>query len=208
MDCRVAPVLAAFALAIVAVPCMPMMSAAQTPAPADSGVVDPPESVYSTGAVADDPVVERALRTTPPHRAFLPVAIDLSSRMPAVGNQGKSSSCVAWATAYAGRSYYTGTLERRNIRALSLADYPFNDACVPPASPDLVARAHDFQVRGFKRVDIAQTDDVKGQLAQLNPVMISFNVGTAFMRFRGGGTFTGSRNLLRYPATRIQVGIS
>jgi len=205
---------------------MPMTAAAQAPAPADSGVIDPPETVYSTGAVADDPVVERALRTTPPHRAFLPVTIDLSSRMPAVGNQGKSSSCVAWATAYAARSYYTGTLERRNIRqpgnlpspsyvyhlarenscddgttisrvvnvlkngALSLADYPFNDACVPPASPDLVARAHDFQVRGFRRVDIAQTDDVKGQLAQLNPVMISFNVGTAFMKFRGGGTFT------------------
>jgi C1A family cysteine protease len=35
----------------------------------------------------------------------LPATIDLSSKMPAVGNQGQESSCVAWATAYAMRGY-------------------------------------------------------------------------------------------------------
>lgn len=157
--------------------------------------------------------------------AFLPVAIDLSTRMPAVGNQGHSSSCVAWSAGYAARSYYTGALEHRNIRqlanlpspsyvyhlarqgacndgttisrvvevlkngSLSLADYPFTDECVPPAGPELVARAHDFRVRGIKRVDFSQTDEVKGELAQLNPVMISFHDSTAFQRFRSAGTF-------------------
>jgi hypothetical protein len=146
--------------------------------------------------------------------------------MPAVGDQGHSMSCTAWAAAYAARSYYTNTLENRNLRqaanlpspsyvyhlarqggcdqgttigravdvlkngALSLADYPFTDVCKPPASPDLVARAQDFKVRGLTRVNISQFDDIKGQLAQSNPVMISFKVSTAFMRFRGSGTFT------------------
>jgi hypothetical protein len=74
--------------------------------------------------------------------------------------------------------------------ALSLADYPFTDVCTPPPSPEQVARAHDFLVRGISRVDIARPDDVKGQLARANPVMISFKVGTAFMKHRGAGTFT------------------
>jgi Papain family cysteine protease/Domain of unknown function (DUF4384) len=225
MHCRVVPVLAAFALAAMAVPCMPIMAAAQAPGPADNAVVDPPETVYPTGAVPEDPAVERKRAIVPPHRAYLPVVIDLSSRMPAVGDQGHSMSCTAWASAYAARSYYTNTLESRNIRqaanlpspnyvfhlarqggcdqgtsigravdvlkngALSLADYPFTDMCTPPASPDIVARAHDFKVRGLTRVNISQSDDVKGQLAQLNPVVISFKVSTAWMRFRGPGTF-------------------
>ncbi len=74
--------------------------------------------------------------------------------------------------------------------SLSLAEYPFKDICVPPPPPELVARAHDFRVRGLKRVDLNQNDDVKGQLAQLNPVLIRFSVSTAFHRLRGSGTFT------------------
>ncbi|PJZ84514.1 C1 family peptidase [Leptospira harrisiae] len=35
----------------------------------------------------------------------LPKAIDLSSQMPPVGNQGRQNSCVAWATGYAIKSY-------------------------------------------------------------------------------------------------------
>ena len=226
MDCRAVPVLAAFVLAAMAVPCMPIVSGAQTPRPAGNVVVDPPETVYYTGALADDPVIERALRVTRTHRAFLPVAVDLTNHMPPVGDQGHSQSCSAWATAYAARSYYTSAMENRNIQqaanlpspsyvfhlaragecgsgssvvrvvdvlkngSLSLADYPFTDACVPPATPELVAQAHDFRVRGVKRVDIAQIDDVKGQLVQLNPVMIAFHDSTAFQRFRGDDTFT------------------
>jgi len=226
MDCRVVPVLGAFALAAIAVLSMPIMSAAQVPGTADTVVVDPPDTVYHSGSVVDDLAVENRRAIVRHHRAFLPVEIDLSNRMPPVGNQGKSSSCTAWATAYAARSYYTSTIEHRNVAqaanlpspsylyhlartggcddgstigrlvevlkngSLSLADYPFTDACVPPASPQLVARAHDFRVRGVSRVDVARIDDVKGQLAQLNPVMIRFHDSTAFQRLRGANTFT------------------
>ena len=73
--------------------------------------------------------------------------------------------------------------------ALSLADYPYTDACVPAASPELVARAHDFRVLGANRVDISQPDDIKGQLAQSNPVIISFH------RQHGVWPIAGRQNL-------------
>ncbi|MGO8842941.1 MAG: C1 family peptidase [Methyloceanibacter sp.] len=225
MDRRITSMLAAFVLAATATPWMPNTLAAQTPNPPDSDRVDPPDTVYSTGAIPEDPEVERRRSIVPHHRAFLPTSIDLSSRMPAVGKQGGLGSCTAWATAYAARSYYTGAFEDRNIRqsanlpspnyvyhlarrsdcnagstlgqivdvlkngALSLADYPYTDACVPAASPELVARAHDFRVLGANRVDISQPDDIKGQLAQSNPVIISFTVSTAFGQLRGAKTF-------------------
>jgi C1A family cysteine protease len=231
MDRRITSVFAAFVLAATATPFVLNPLAAQTSNPANADAVDPVDTVYHTGALPEEPEVERRRSIVPHHRAFLPITVDLSSRMPAVGNQGHSMSCVAWATAYAARSYYTNTFENRNIReaanlpspnyvyhlartlsgfgcdagsnigrvvdvlkkgALSLADYPFTDTCVPPASPDLVARAHDFKVLGLSRVDISQPDDVKGQLARNNPVMISFKDSTAWQRFRGAGIFTES----------------
>lgn len=45
-------------------------------------------------------------------RAYLPEEVDLSSRFPTPGDQGQQSSCTAWATGYAMRSYYEG--RRRN----------------------------------------------------------------------------------------------
>src|SRR5208337_2694340 len=40
---------------------------------------------------------------------------DLSYRLPSPGNQGKASSCTAWAVAYAARGYYTAALENRDV---------------------------------------------------------------------------------------------
>jgi hypothetical protein len=226
MICRISPLLAAWVLAAMAMPCIPTILAAQTgdPAPADSP--DPPDIVYQTGAVPEDPAIELGRPIVKHHRAFLPLTVDLSSRMPEVGDQGHSQSCTAWATAYAARGYYASALENRNVRqranlpspsyvyhlsrqngcdegttigraaevlkngALSLAEYPFTDVCSPPPSADVVARAHDFKVQGIRRVDISQPDDIKGQLAQANPVMISFKVSTAWMRLRGSTVFT------------------
>jgi Papain family cysteine protease len=227
MDRRIARMLAVFALAAMVIQSTPTTSAAQTPNAADTTLADPPETVYWTGWVDEDPAVELKRSVVKRHRAFLPVSVDLSSRMPEVGNQGHSMSCTAWASAYAARSCYTSTLEGRNVRqaanvpspayvfhrarpagcergmpvgraidvlkdgALSLAEFPFTDVCIPPPSDDIVARAHDFKVRGLKRVDISHTDDVKGQLAQGNPVIIGgFRVSTAFMKFRSPATFT------------------
>ncbi len=227
MHCRITPVLAAVVLAAIAFAGLPATLLAQTPGPAD--IVDPPDTEYSTGWLPNDPEVERGLPMVEHHRAFLPERVDLSSRMPPVGDQGGLGSCSAWATAYAARSYYTETLEHRDIKepanlpspnyvfhlargggrvcqgssfddivkvlrrgALSLAEYAYSDACVPPAPPQLVARAHDFRVRGLNRVDISRPDDAKGQLARSTPVIISFYASTAFQKFRGAGTFTES----------------
>ena len=43
---------------------------------------------------------------------YLPEEVDLSSKFPTPGDQGQQSSCTAWATGYAMRSYYEG--RRRN----------------------------------------------------------------------------------------------
>src|SRR5208282_3847981 len=226
MHCRITAVLAAFVLAAIASPGLPVRLAAQTPGPADAGAVDPPDTTYYTGGLANDPAVDRGLPKIPQYRAFLPEKVDLSNRMPAVGDQGKLGSCGAWAVAYAARSYYTETLERRDVRepgnlpspnyvynlarpgkcedgtnvdrvvavlkqgSLSLADFPYTDACVPPAAPAFVARAHDFRVRGYSQVNVGRPDDIRGQLAQGNPVIIRFFVSTAFQKLRNATTFT------------------
>ena len=225
MQCRITPVLAAAVVTAIALVGLPATLLAQAPGPAD--IIDPPDTEYSTGWVPNDPEVERGLPMVEHHRAFLPEQADLSGRMPAVGSQGRLGSCSAWATAYAARSYYTETLEHRNIKepanlpspnyvfhlaraggrvcqgssfdeiirvlrrgALSLAEYAYSDACVPPAPPELVARAHDFRVRGLNRVDISRPDDAKGQLARSTPVIIAFFASTPFQNFRGSATFT------------------
>ena len=199
--------------------------AAQTPDSANAVAVDPPDKVYSTGGLANDPAVERSLPKIPEYRAFLPEKVDLSNRMPAVGDQGQLGSCGAWAVAYAARSYYTETQESRDIQkpsnlpspnyvyhlarpgncadgtnvdrvvavlkqgSLSLADFPYTDACVPPAPASEVARAHDFRVRGYSQVNIGRPDDIRGQLARGNPVIIRFFVSTAFQKLRNATTF-------------------
>ena len=43
---------------------------------------------------------------------YLPEEVDLASKFPTPGDQGQQSSCTAWATGYAMRSYYEG--KRRN----------------------------------------------------------------------------------------------
>ncbi len=45
-------------------------------------------------------------------RDYLPEEVDLSGKFPTPGDQGQQSSCTAWATGYAMRSYYEG--KRRN----------------------------------------------------------------------------------------------
>ena len=199
---------------------------AQSPDASGATRPDPVDTVYTTGALPNDPEIERSLPMSQPHRAFLPVAVDLTSRMPKVGNQGASSSCVAWSTAYAARSYYTNTAERRNINepanlpspsyvyhlarqgkceagttfarvagvlnkgALSLAEAPFTDKCQDPSGPDLVAKAHDFRIRGLIKVDYNQPNNIKGQLARSNPVLIDFHTSAAFHKIRSADVFT------------------
>lgn len=44
----------------------------------------------------------------------LPASYDLSAKMPPVDNQGQQGSCVAWAVAYAARSYFNATAKSLN----------------------------------------------------------------------------------------------
>jgi hypothetical protein len=76
---------------------------------------DPPDTAYGTGANVPEPDGWRALPRVERHRAFLPVSVDLTPRMPPVGNQGTSQTCTAWAAAYAARSFYAGALEGRDL---------------------------------------------------------------------------------------------
>lgn len=64
------------------------------------------QELRATGAIllGDDELA--ALPTTPTYRNYLPEAVSLRSRMPAVGDQGRQGSCVGWAVGYAARSYY------------------------------------------------------------------------------------------------------
>ena len=45
------------------------------------------------------------LASTPAGGMDLPASIDLSDKLPPIGNQGMQQSCVAWAVAYALKSY-------------------------------------------------------------------------------------------------------
>ena len=176
-------------------------------------VIEPPDTEHiSNDDEAVDPDIYQRLPAVDRHRAFLPESVDLTSRMPFPGNQGKLGSCQAWATAYAARSYYAAKNERRDLResqnvpspnyvfhlarsldkscdagsnvvktvevlkkgALSLAEYPYSTDCAAPPPPQLVAKASDFRVQGYERIDIKNIDDIKGQLYRSNPVIISF----------------------------------
>lgn len=68
-------------------------------------------AAVAQGLEVEDPAVYAGFARTPAHRAFLPVAADLSDRFPTPGDQGKQSSCVAWAVGYAARSYYARVTE-------------------------------------------------------------------------------------------------
>jgi hypothetical protein len=202
-------------------------------APAQLGtpaVPDPPDKTYTSFDDADvDPAAWRSLGVAAPYRAYLPVAVDLSGRMPRPGDQGDLLSCTAWAMAYAARSYYTATVEGRDLGeprnvpspnfvyhlardrnecggtnfytvaevlkrgSLSLADYPYSDRCTPPPPPQTVAKASDFRVRAAYVVDHTRIDDMKGQLARSNPVIVSFHDSPGWHRHRGGATFADRR---------------
>jgi hypothetical protein len=209
----------------------------------DPGIFEPPETEFNTdGDEAVDPAIYRSQPAVDRHRAFLPKAVDLTSRMPFPGNQGNLGSCTAWATAYAARSYYTLKNEQRDLResqnvpspsyvfhlarnldkpcnagssvhkivevlkkgALSLAEYPYKTECAAPPPPQVVAKASDFRVKGYKRIDIKKIDDIKGQLYQSNPVIIGFatrladgtpavapdgKLGDAFSKAKGDKTY-------------------
>ncbi len=61
---------------------------------------------YATGAELETNEQIESFSRAPTRRAFYPPVVDLSSRFPRPGDQGKQGSCVGWAVGYAARSYY------------------------------------------------------------------------------------------------------
>jgi C1A family cysteine protease/fibronectin type 3 domain-containing protein len=65
--------------------------------------------ITATGLKPDSYDLVSSLKEANPNRIAhrgLPSKVDLSDLMPPVGNQGQQSSCVAWSTAYANKSYH------------------------------------------------------------------------------------------------------
>lgn len=58
------------------------------------------------GLLLEDAESYRSFTPVPQFRGYLPVAVDLSARLPPPGDQGAQSSCVGWAVGYAARTYY------------------------------------------------------------------------------------------------------
>ncbi len=129
--------------------------------------------------------------------------VGISSSRPTCRARTTSFTWPGAADAFAkGRASTTSSKYLRR-GALSLADYAYSDACVPPAPPQLVARAHDFRVRGLNRVDISRPDDAKGQLARSTPVLISFYASTAFHKLSRCQHVHGSRHASRRQEGRL-----
>src|ERR1043166_1086886 len=107
--------LLAAAIALIASLALPPWLRAQD-APDAGDVPDPLDTAYTSGDDEEiDPDTKRQLPEVAAHRAFLPVAFDLTDRLARPGNQGKLPSCVGWAVAYTARSYYTSAFENRDI---------------------------------------------------------------------------------------------
>ncbi|WP_421762249.1 C1 family peptidase [Devosia sp.] len=64
--------------------------------------------------------------------------------------------------------------------ALSLADYPYDpDRCDVPSSGQIAA-ATDFKIADYRQVDFTRVDQIKGELADGNPVIIRIVPDDAF----------------------------
>ena len=70
---------------------------------------------YFTGAKLATPDQRQAFPKAAAKRGLTPPKVDLSALMPAVGDQGKQGSCVAWSTTYALRGYYVAKNDKLSL---------------------------------------------------------------------------------------------
>lgn len=99
------------------------------------------EKLRAVGFQAEPEAAYRSVPKIQRTRGFLPEAVDLANRMPTPGDQGDSSSCTAWAVAYAARSYYAAGaagVERLDVAAALSPAYVYNrlngGSCTQPTS--------------------------------------------------------------------------
>lgn len=89
---------------------------------------------------------------------------------------------------------------------LSLADYPYRANCKLPSEKQRRV-ATDFRIDGFLSVDLKNIDDVKGQLAQGNPVMFGIMANKRLERLRRGQVYDATdADKTPYPHAMTVVG--
>lgn len=91
-------------------------------AQAQSAVKQPKQPVYGLGAILEDNTSYSRRMATKASSPFLltgrnfPKRVDFCNELPLPGHQGGTNSCVAWASAYAARSYYEKQRQRWPLR--------------------------------------------------------------------------------------------
>lgn len=73
--------------------------------------------------------------------------------------------------------------------ALSMQEFPYSDRTCDRPSAAAMSRATDFRITEWRVVSSSNLDQIKGQLAQGNPVIISMRTREAFHRLRGNRTY-------------------
>ena len=169
---------------------------------------------HGMGFIPENPAAYAATPKVSRYRAYFSPDADLSPLFPKPGNQGKQGSCVAWATAYAARSYLQARRQGENpstpeqifspafifnqvkvgnckdggsiAEALSLmktrgvaslAEFPYDEQnCSRLPDAAVISDAKRFRIEDWKRVDIEQLDDMKGQIYAGNPVIFGMFV--------------------------------
>ena len=85
--------------------------------------------------------------------------------------------------------------ELRGVGVLSIAEFPYDPSdCLTSAPPALDARAAQWSVRGFQRVDLQRSDDVKGQILAGHPVVFGMGVSQRFQHLRGADVYNARSN--------------
>ncbi|WP_245519543.1 MULTISPECIES: C1 family peptidase [unclassified Mesorhizobium] len=69
--------------------------------------------------------------------------------------------------------------------AVSLAQHPYIDKC-ETISTEEISGATEFKVQGLFRLDATRIDDVRGRLAQGEPVILALQLWPSFDDYRGG----------------------
>jgi hypothetical protein len=115
--------------------------------------------VFATGLEFTESEEYEQLPKATKYRAALPERVDLSSRFPEPGSQGRQGSCVAWAVAYGARSYYESALSgaRVNSSAAFSPAYIYNQIRIDRSncsSGSNIRRALDLlKKQGVARLD-------------------------------------------------------
>lgn len=75
--------------------------------------------------------------------------------------------------------------------ALSLKEFPYSrsSSCLPPPPASVIALARDFKADGLVVLNAKNIEDIRGKLAQGDPVVISYHTSRSFHRHRGSRTY-------------------